>query len=284
MDKIKKVIYWSSISLIVFWFLMPVIRWITKLELANNSLKSNCEGFFFVAIPIAVLLTLVKTIKKTDVLSEKVAKTLITIVIAFCSIVFAFFSLFTNMCTWTDRDILFQNKSDLREVIIERDFGCGAWGSDPAKSKLFKMIKYGDYFIKTTKIDTSKIDKDEWTKISLPTNKITKSSLILFKLFERNNNDNHSFNEFNLVLTDENKYRFQYDNIGYKSSEVGNFKVNKDTLILKSLQANTNRYFLFVDSAANAQFYTSANTKEYPSTYLSSYRLNLDWTDNNPKP
>lgn len=166
MDKVRKVIYWSCISLIVFWFFMPIIRWLTGLDFANSDISIASEQFFFYGIPTAIILTLIKTIKRSQSFVKILTNVVITVIIALLFIGFQFFALFANMCAWYTTDILFTHKTDTNIEIVNRDYGCGAWDSGTPISKTFKISKYSDYLIKSSEVDTSQIDKSKWIKVA----------------------------------------------------------------------------------------------------------------------
>lgn len=144
---------------------MPVLRWIMDLEFATDSIKSNYKEFLFFAIPIAILLTLFGTINDKDKGSKIAGKVIGTSIAAAVTVFIMFMSIFTDMCVWTNRQVLYENKNDSNTKIIVRDFGCGATDSGPPTVGIYKVRYFTDYFIRSTKIDTAKIDKNEWIKI-----------------------------------------------------------------------------------------------------------------------
>jgi hypothetical protein len=165
MDKIKKIVFWTAIIFIGLWIVIPLIRMTLDLEFASDSIKSDYKEFLFFAIPIAILLTLFGTINPKDSISNIIGKVIGTIVVAFVTVFIMFMSIFTDMCVWTNQQILYENKNNLNTKIIVRDFGCGATDSGPPAVGVYKVRYFTDYFIRSTKIDTAIIDKDEWIKI-----------------------------------------------------------------------------------------------------------------------
>ena len=144
---------------------MPVIRSIMDIEFATDSIKSDYREFLFFAVPIAILLTLFGTIKDKDKGSKIVGKVIGTIVLAAVTVFVMFMSIFADMCVWTNREVLYEHKNDSNTKIIVRDFGCGATDSGPPTIGIYKVRYFTNYFIRSTKIDTATIDKNEWTKI-----------------------------------------------------------------------------------------------------------------------
>tara|TARA_R110002072_G_C7652556_1_gene508851 strand:- start:16 stop:516 length:501 start_codon:yes stop_codon:yes gene_type:complete len=165
MNQIKRIIFWTAVVFIGIWLIMPVLRWIMDLEFATDSIKSNYKEFLFFAIPIAILLTLFGTINDKDKGSKIAGKVIGTSIAAAVTVFIMFMSIFTDMCVWTNRQVLYENKNDSNTKIIVRDFGCGATDSGPPTVGIYKVRYFTDYFIRSTKIDTAKIDKNEWIKI-----------------------------------------------------------------------------------------------------------------------
>ena len=165
MNRIKKIIFWTAVVCIGLWLIMPVIRWILDIEFATDSIKSNYKEFMFFVVPIAILLTLLGTIKGKDNGSIIAGKVIGTVVLVAVTIFIMFMSIFADMCVWTNREVLYEHKNDSNTKIIVRDFGCGATDSGPPTVAIYKVQYFTDYFIRATKIDTAKIDKKEWIKI-----------------------------------------------------------------------------------------------------------------------
>jgi len=94
-----------------------------------------------------------------------VGKVIATILMASITIFIMFMSIFADMCVWTNQQVLYENKNDSNTKIIIRDFGCGAIDSDPPTVGIYKVQYFTDYFLRSTKIDTAKINKNEWIKI-----------------------------------------------------------------------------------------------------------------------
>ena len=165
MNQLKKTIFRLVLIFLGFWVLFPIIRWVMNLEFATDSIKMNYKEFLFFAVPIAVILTLFGTIEKEDKGYGITGKIIGTVVVAVATIFIMFISVFADMCTWTNKQILYEHKTDSTTKIMVRDFGCGATDSGPPTVEIHKVRYFTKYFIRTTKVDTAKIDKSEWIKI-----------------------------------------------------------------------------------------------------------------------
>lgn len=144
---------------------MPVIRLIMDLEFAADSIKYNYKNILFFTVPIAILLTLLGTIKDKDKGFKIAGKVIGTFVIAALAVFIMIISILSDMCAWTNRQFLYEHKNDSNTKIIVRDFGCGATDSEPPTVGIYKVRRFTDYFIRSTKVDTATIDKNEWIKI-----------------------------------------------------------------------------------------------------------------------
>ena len=141
------------------------MRWILDLEFANDSVKSNYKEFMFVAVPVAILLTLTGTIKFKESIPVILGKVLATTVIAAFVVFLMIASVFSDMCTWTNNEILFEHKTDPNTKIIQREFGCGAVDGGPPTEGIYKVEYLTKYFIRPSLVDTSNINRNEWVMI-----------------------------------------------------------------------------------------------------------------------
>lgn len=66
------------------------------------------------------------------------------------------------MCTTTYGEVLYVHKNDSNTRIMLRSFGCGATDSAPNSISVCKVEYYTPLFIRSTRIDTKKIDKRTW--------------------------------------------------------------------------------------------------------------------------
>ena len=162
----KKIIFFISIVLIIFWVSTPIIGLFIPLEFSNRELESAFEHIRFYGIPISILLTLFGSIKTNESKGNIAGKIVVTFIISGLSIFFLFISIFANMCDTTNRKTLFENKQNENLKIIEREYGCGATDSSPPNVSIYKVRQLTKYFIYPTKIDTNDLDKNEWQKIN----------------------------------------------------------------------------------------------------------------------
>ena len=162
-EKFSKIVFRIILVFIAFCIIIPIIGDYFSLEISNDSLKVVLSSIKFFGVPLAVLLTLVKTIKNVDTVLVKVLKVVFTSFIALISIFYLLVSAF-ELCNRTTLETLFVNKENENITIVVREFGCGAVDSTPANRDNYKNWKINDYLIRSTPIDTSEIDKTMWVK------------------------------------------------------------------------------------------------------------------------
>lgn len=162
---INKIIYWSAFACIGLCILSSVVRPIFDIEFTSADLKADYTEFLFYAIPVAIVLTLFGTLKSHDSTKIKTYIVLKTIVLAAASYFLIIFSVLINMCGYSNRQELYQSNREPNVRIIVREHGCGATDSDSPKVNTYKVHYFLDYFVRSTKIDTSQIKKDDWVKL-----------------------------------------------------------------------------------------------------------------------
>ena len=170
MSIIFKIIYIGSIVFITLCILTAVFLRIFPLEFTSESYQRVFDDLLFCGIPVAVLLTMTRIGFKKNLDKLRIKMIVIkSIIIAICYIFFSFcyaiLSFSFSMCAWSTDDTLFENTSNKSTKIVKRDFGCGATDSSPATVQIFKITQISPLFIYTSKIDTNKLDKNDWVRI-----------------------------------------------------------------------------------------------------------------------
>ena len=147
---------------------MPLIRYVFNLEFATDDFELQYRHFLFFAVPIAVILTLCGTVKGKDSIPLVTGKLLGTLALAALSVFLMFGSALSSMCTYTNKEVLFEKKDDPNTQIIVREFGCGAVDGGPPVISVHKVNHFTNFFIRSSRIDTSTIDKNNWVKVVEP--------------------------------------------------------------------------------------------------------------------
>ncbi len=69
------------------------------------------------------------------------------------------------MCSYSTVKTLYVRKGFNLSSIIVRDYGCGAYDSDMPKYEIVNQIDVFSLIHITPTIDTSRINKNNWTKV-----------------------------------------------------------------------------------------------------------------------
>ena len=171
MSLFSKIIYYTALSFISAFILLSVALTLFGLEFQEQEdADFYSEELLIVFIPLAICLTSFKAgFKQNWDKSRKrkfVIKRIVISVAAFILIIiYSFASMWSSMCLWSTRRILFEKKNDRSIKIIERDFGCGATDSSPGTVAIFKITEITPFFMYASRIDTTRIDKNEWSRL-----------------------------------------------------------------------------------------------------------------------
>lgn len=163
--KIFNFLFWSAVSLIIFWFVFPIFCWIFNLEFASNELEIGYGHFMFYALPISIILTLTKTLNNNKIKTDNLGIVIGTLILASISVMVAFFSVFSTMCSWSNGQVLYKLKDNAKIVIMERNFGCGASDSTEPMFEIHRVRSFTKFFIHASKVDTATINKNDWIEI-----------------------------------------------------------------------------------------------------------------------
>jgi hypothetical protein len=161
----RKIVFGIALVFLFLWMISPIVRAVLNLEFASDSFKMDYKQFLFYAVPIAVILTLCGTLRKLDKIVILLVKIFGTLAIAVIFIGLIAISVFGDMCIYTEKEVLFESKTKPDTKIVVREFGCGATDSQGPSESVFEIQYCNDYFIRTRKIDTTKIDRNEWIKV-----------------------------------------------------------------------------------------------------------------------
>jgi hypothetical protein len=162
-QKLMTILYWSSISFIVLWFLSAAIFKILFFEFTDQTVESQYIDFRFNSLLVAILFTLTGTLKKTDSAFYIVGKILLTMTATAIVIFFLVLSIWTD-CTWITNETIFLNKETNSQRIVSRSKGC-LLVSGKLTEHFFIITPITNYLISAVEVDTSRINKSEWQKL-----------------------------------------------------------------------------------------------------------------------
>jgi hypothetical protein len=159
-----KIFFWTSVAFIATCLLIGILGLFFQIEFIDYSTAIMFNKIPLYGIPISILLTLTGTLKTKDSTQWIIGKILITLGVLLTAVIIGFMSTL-NPCGWMIGDTLFTKKGDSIEKIQVRDYDCGAVDSDKPNYRIFKIEKFGKYFLYTSEVDTNKINKSDWIRV-----------------------------------------------------------------------------------------------------------------------
>jgi hypothetical protein len=130
-------------------------------EFADWKLSREFYDHIMQGLPIAVLLTLTGTIKRTNDKSKNITiivATIIGSIVSFIIMVSMVFSV--GFLTITNDTLLYKHKNNPTTTIMTQTIGQGAFGADG--HRIVKLEPFLNFWNKISIIDTTTIDKSEW--------------------------------------------------------------------------------------------------------------------------
>lgn len=164
--KLFNIAYFISIFILSIWIVNAVFGEMIPLEVKSKSLRSEFESVkpFIVAIAIFIFLTC--RIINSKEIPEIRWKLLMTLISGIFSFVVFILLIFSTLCVWIDESTLFENKSDKTDKIILRRKDCGAFDGSDGPYKIVQVKEMIIPFNLVLPIDTNRIVKAEWFRIS----------------------------------------------------------------------------------------------------------------------
>ena len=134
------------------------------IEFQDLGLRNDYYGSIWYLIPIGLLGTLTRSIKKSDSKVQVGLKVIGTLFLSILAIGFFFINLFTiGFGAWTDLNVKYQSVNNENVIIKEQQYDLGALGYGKNRVVISKPLT--QYFEMNKLIDTTKIDKNEWVSI-----------------------------------------------------------------------------------------------------------------------
>lgn len=164
MNLFLRILFKISIFAIAVLIILALLKFLLPIEFTSESDEEFFTGFVILGIPLAILLTLSGTIKRTDTLRDMGRKIFATIFAAMIPVAIPLAFALNFMCDWYTEEILFDHETDSSQKIVLRSYGCGATDSTPPDYGTFKIHYYTSHIIWVTAIDTLAIDKRIWMR------------------------------------------------------------------------------------------------------------------------
>jgi hypothetical protein len=163
MFSLSRIVFISSLSIIAVIVGFRTLLELTPLEYSSQHAKSLVNTTTGICIPLAIALTLSGTLRDKDRLVATISKVILTLFIAFLSILVILVSGF-SFCGWSDQNTVYCNDQSSGKIIVTRKFGCGAIDGGPSRTGVFEIRPFLPGLNWTTEVDTLKIDRAKWTR------------------------------------------------------------------------------------------------------------------------
>jgi len=160
MKVIKKTIFLTAIFFIGLTIFALTVGQNLPYEFADYKIMNNFYVTIWQGLPIAILLTLFGTFKRKKTRVQNLTFLGVTVLISIMSFFIVVSLMFSiGFGAWTTVSTLYRHKTE-DKVIKEQLFEEGAFGYGGKRIVEIKPVL--KYWILPTKIDTSKINKNEW--------------------------------------------------------------------------------------------------------------------------
>jgi hypothetical protein len=164
-DYIRLVLFWSSIVFLIVGFYSITIAPGIDIEFTDWRMMHDYYEIIFGGIPIAILMTLTVTLKRSRRAMENfciVLSTLFMTVLIVMSLVSQMFSI--GFSVWENTSTLYVSKSNPEVKINVQRFDAGVLGS--GGTRIVKLKPVLKYWNRVTVIDTATINPEEWIFIN----------------------------------------------------------------------------------------------------------------------
>jgi hypothetical protein len=168
MKPVFKFLYYLCVVYIVLIILIAAIVKISPLDFTSKDYEELFDILFYGGIPVAILLTACRIgfqpMDRTKKRNTIIIHFLLSLGSFFLFFLYALVSFGEGMCLYSDEETLFVKKSNPSTTITLRSFGCGATDSSPATLSVELRKLYSPVFCTYTKVDTTRIDRNEWIR------------------------------------------------------------------------------------------------------------------------
>lgn len=159
--KLKAIILKVCIIFLIVWGLGFTIGQKIPIEFSSHNFQNSFYDIEFIGIPISISLGLLTRIRRSDEDKLKIIKIIGSILfggVIFLALTNIIFIL--GFGVWQDMNIIYTNKENNKERIIEQIYDVGAFGYGDRRIVKVKPLTF--LFKTVIPIDTNLIDKNKW--------------------------------------------------------------------------------------------------------------------------
>ncbi len=159
------VIFWLAVILITVIIFSLTIGQLLPIEFKTHQLHNRYYSFAFTGLPIAILLTIFRTIKKENKRLKNRLLTIATIILALLSYVAGINTLlFTGFGAWKNEEILYRNQNNKDITINYQRFDLGALGY--GNDRIVQLKPFLLYFQTVKMVKPAKLDEKQWIPVN----------------------------------------------------------------------------------------------------------------------
>jgi uncharacterized membrane protein len=164
MNIIQNIAKWTTIWFFLIVLFSLTIAQIIPIEFADWRIMHKFYEIIIEGLPIAVLLTLIWTLKKSNSKKRNIITgilTFITAIIVCFSSIFLVFSY--GFGAWINYEIVYEHKEYPEQTINEQIYDIGAFGY--GGKRIVELKPFLKYWQKVQPIDTTKIETKNWIRV-----------------------------------------------------------------------------------------------------------------------
>jgi hypothetical protein len=158
----SSVVFYLALFILFIWVVVPLVIEVSDLEFSDMQLLKLYKSSRMYVVPVAIILTLFKSLKKRDNAFMEFRKIFISIGAALLSLVIFIGLLLDFSCDSINKQLLFINEYNPSSRIFLREYGCGSWSSVESRMEVVRIDTVLYKFTRTAKIDTTTLDKKIW--------------------------------------------------------------------------------------------------------------------------
>lgn len=161
---IQKIAKWTTISFFVIVLFSLTIAQIIPIEFADWKIMHKFYEIIIEGLPIAVLLTLIWTLKKSNTKKRNIITGILTIITAVVILFSSILLIFSyGFGAWINYEIVYEHKENPNRTINEQILDIGAFGY--GGKRIVELKPFLKYWNEVQTIDTTKIETKNWVRV-----------------------------------------------------------------------------------------------------------------------
>jgi hypothetical protein len=161
---ISKTFFYCSIVFLIFFLWTITGGQKVNIEFRDSNIRNQFYSTLFIGTPIAILLTLFGSIRRTHSRTKKVLTFITTGTLSIASFFFILDSMLKiGFGDWSTMNIMYENKRERSIQIREQQFDIGALGY--GGKRVVEVSPFLLLFWKANPVDTGTIDKTQWIPV-----------------------------------------------------------------------------------------------------------------------